>query len=259
MMTSRSDFDRFGFRVDEIYPFLERHGLTLPRGDGTVSPPLAATEPKFPEWKRVMAALPALTTYEIGHAFAGIDPHEPGYRSDDENAEIYRYQSLIARSILSEEIDIEEWIEAVVTKRDNRGNPTEWEIKPAVLAALCDRKGLPYPLPRPVSAPATNTEALAEIARLKAANARLLAELQEAKDGVIHADHPQYASELDACLTIWRAASQRWKPEDGKTPKAVVEEVIKELFPSVGTKEFDRYSAVCNWDKTPGRKSTKSE
>lgn len=103
---------------------------------------------------------------------------------------------------------------------------------------------------------APNAEAVVEIERLKAEVERYKAELTEAKEGAVYADHPQCPRELDECLTVWRYATKRWRPGE-QTPKSAVEEAIRELFPTVTGKQFERYSAVCNWDKTPGRKPSK--
>lgn len=88
-MTFRSsEYDQLGFKADEIYPFLERHGVKLPRQGGVSAPTdERPAQREFPGWKRVMSVLPYLSLSEAAHAFADVDPHASGYKSDDEEAE----------------------------------------------------------------------------------------------------------------------------------------------------------------------------
>lgn len=178
-MKSLSDADRYGFKTSDIYSFLEEHGLTLSSvGDSirsTTEP--AATTPAIPEWKHLMAALPALTVSEVCHAFANVDPHARGHLSDEEHAEVARYESLIKRAILVD--DASEKLATFHIEFDGHGRPTQSGIKPAVLAAWCLRKGLSYPLPATVHLLPTNTDAVAEIDRLKAEISALKAERVE--------------------------------------------------------------------------------
>ncbi len=116
---------------------------------------------EFPEWKRVMAAHPDLTVDDIAHAFANVDSYSTGYRSDDEDAEIARYRSLIRRATCADDID--EWIEAKPVEFDRDNKPTDWKVRPKALAAWCATKRIRYPLPGAVAVPATDAEALAEI------------------------------------------------------------------------------------------------
>ncbi len=176
-MTFRSSsdtYDRLGFRADEIYPFLEQHGVKLPRHNGPVEPAnVRPTEPEFPEWKRVMSVLPYLSLSEAAHAFAGIDPHAAGYQSNDEDAEIYRWRTVVSRALYA--TDSVDRLEA----ESEGGDTPDWYIKPTNLAAWCARKGLPYPLPSAAPVPSTNIEAIAEIDRLQAEVSLLKAERAE--------------------------------------------------------------------------------
>lgn len=250
-MTSHSDFERFGFRVDEIYPFLERSGVTL-TSPGSPAPATKVAE-RIKSWMLPLRAMPVFAVWEAACIMANDDPYPPdygGYADSDPGvtADVERYKRLLLAAIAVGDLPGSNW------SRD----PGEQEIPHATLRDWCERNDQPWPIPQLTPRPATNAEALAEIERLKAEVERYKAELAEAKEGVVHADHPQCPSELDACLTIWRHATRRWK-SGGQSPKAVVEDAIRELYPDAKGKLFDRYSTVCNWDKTPGRKSMQSE
>ncbi|MDN8041636.1 hypothetical protein [Burkholderia vietnamiensis] len=153
--SSSDEYDHLGFKADEIYPFLERYGVKLPRHSGIAAPANGQpTKPEFPDWKRVMSVLPYLSLSEAAHAFAGIDPHAAGYQSDDDSAEIYRWRTVISRALYT--TDPADRLEA----ESEGGDTPDWYIKPANLAAWCARKGLEYPLPGAVTLPSTNSELL---------------------------------------------------------------------------------------------------
>ena len=178
-MTSPSDeYNRLGFKADEIYPFLERHGITLARPDGPIPSVIEKlAEATFPNWKHVLAAHHYLTDKEAACAFADVDPHAPGYTSNDEDAEIWRYRTLITRAILSD--DHGERLDAEPIEFDSRDNPTEWKIKPAALAAWCARKRLEYPLPGGVSVQAPDAELVERLRGAEADRVRLMQEVAE--------------------------------------------------------------------------------
>lgn len=250
-MTSRSDFDCYGFRASEIYDFLDRKGITLARpGASSLTGQKAAAN--IPDWMLPLRAMPVFAVWEAACIMANDDPHPPdygGYQDSDPDiaADIARYRRLLLAAIDADDLPGGNWSQ----------DPTRQEVPHAALRDWCERNDQPWPIPSLTPRPATSAEALTEIERLKAEVERYKAELQEAKDGVVHADHPQCPSELDACMTIWRRATKCWQP--GKTPKSAVEDAIAELYPDAKGKVFERYSAVCNWDKTPGRKAAQAK
>ncbi|GAB1394783.1 hypothetical protein MASR1M60_29470 [Rhodocyclaceae bacterium] len=145
-MKSLSDFQSCGFDEAEIFAFLAKHGVNI--GEASASQtPVGET---FPDWKRIMALHPKLIDNEAAAAFAGIDLVAPGWLSDDEHAELSRWQSVIRRAIRAGELVAE----ASDFERD--GTPKEWSILPADLAAWCSAKGWAYPLPAGVGLPATD-------------------------------------------------------------------------------------------------------
>ncbi|MCA7956395.1 hypothetical protein LGM14_02625 [Burkholderia multivorans] len=155
-MTFRSsEYDQLGFKADEIYPFLERHGVKLPRQGGVSAPTdERPAQREFPGWKRVMSVLPYLSLSEAAHAFADVDPHASGYKSDDEEAEIHRWRTVLSRALYA--TDSGDRLEA----ESEGGDTPDWYIKPANLAAWCARKGLECPLPASTALPSTSFESL---------------------------------------------------------------------------------------------------
>jgi hypothetical protein len=153
-MTSRSNVDRFGFRADEIYSFIEKHGINLNHPSGATVEALSggADAREFPNWKHVLAANAYLTEHEAACAFADVDPHAGEWVSDDEQVEVGRYCTLIRRAIVADAPS--ERLDAEPSEFDSRDNPTGWTIKPAALAAWCVRKRFKYPLPSEDSATA---------------------------------------------------------------------------------------------------------
>lgn len=127
--------------------FLAKHGINI--GDATV-PKAPAAGDSFPDWKRIMALLPKLTDTEAASAFVGLDLAGPGWLSDDDQAELSRWQSVIRRAIRAEELAADE------TDFEHDGTPKEWSILPTDLAAWCLAKNLAYPLPGGVELPATD-------------------------------------------------------------------------------------------------------
>lgn len=131
-----SEYERHGFKLDELAPFLARHGIELdvPGSTGEI-----VKHQAFPEWKRVLSLSPYLTPHEMVCAFAGIDPHTPSYLSRDEDAELDRWRSVINRAMDSE-------LKTAVVDIARDGEPISG-ILPADLAAWCASKGLNFPFP----------------------------------------------------------------------------------------------------------------
>lgn len=252
-MTSPSDYDRIGFKVSEILPFLERCGVTLPLGDGGSVPetaPHVPDEPNAPEWVKPFIPRRKISLIQAAAFLAGVDLDAPVYPSDDEQAELGRWRETLEDAIDTGEIEATTW---------STDRSREQLLSHAAVRSWCKRYGYGWPIPEADPQPATSAEALAEISRLLAENERLKVELAEHKSGELMADHPYWPEELGDCMSIWRAAAQRWKPNDGKTPKTVVEEVIDELHPGIEDAKKKRYSAVCNWDKDRNRKARTRE
>ena len=161
-MTYPSDvLDCIGFLRSEVWPLLEKGGIQVP----AVLPTRKPACPDWPDWKQVMSLLPTLTDSEAASAFAGVDLQAPGWRSDEEGAEVSRWKSVILRAIMANELT------AKATEFDKDEDPSEWSITPVDLASWCLANGLAYPLPSRVSLPKTDAglrEALASCDRERA-------------------------------------------------------------------------------------------
>ncbi|THJ54315.1 hypothetical protein E9536_12235 [Burkholderia sp. LS-044] len=249
-MTSPSDYDRIGFKVAEILPFLEQCGVTLPRGDAGSVPEIGPAERSAPDWVKPFISRRKFSLIQAAAFLAGVDLDTPGYFSDDEQAEIGRWRDTLADAVDAGEIEATTWS----TDRER-----EQALSHDSIRLWCQRYGYDWPIPEVDPQPVISAELLAENRRLNAEVERLKAELTEAKEGDSMADHEFWPEELDDCVSVWRAAAQRWKPTDGKTPKTVVEEVIDELHPGIEDAKKKRYSAVCNWDKDRNRKARTKE
>lgn len=147
-MTFLSDLHKHGFEESEIFPLLLKHGIDIGTDSEAAQPPLA--NKAFPEWKRVMSLHPYLTNKEAASVLSGIDFSAPGYLSDEEGADLMKWNELVERSILTQEI------EAGVLSHTAQGKPESWSITPDSLAEWCRKKGIPYPLPACVSLPSTD-------------------------------------------------------------------------------------------------------
>lgn len=179
MTTSPSDADMLGFCAAEIAEFLAGHGILLQlNADAGDATPAQRAEP-WPSWQMALAALPLLTFHEAASALAGLDPHAPGWPSDEECAERARWETALERSAQAGELSMVEY-------RDDEGNDRRG-IRPADFAAWCARVpgGLAYPLPGPPALPATDPalrEALAEAESARAELAAQVARLQAERD-----------------------------------------------------------------------------
>lgn len=146
---SRSDFQTHGFDEAEIVAFLARHGIDI--GNGS-TPSRENGVTVMPDWKHVMGLLPSLTDREAASAFAGIDLGSPGNLSDDEAAELSRWQDVLRRAIKAGELSAQEAVSPRLTSEK------EWTIRPSDLAAWCNSKGRQYPLQTQIALPATDAE-----------------------------------------------------------------------------------------------------
>lgn len=146
-MTYPSDvLDCVGFLRSDVWPLLAKAKIEVP----VVLPPLKPQLPDCPEWKQVMALLPTLSDAEAASAFAGVDLQAPGYRSDDEWAEVSRWGTVICRAITAGALP------AKAIKFDKDGEPLEWSVTPTDLSAWCVANHVEYPLPTHLSLPTTD-------------------------------------------------------------------------------------------------------
>ena len=164
---SLSDFESVGFVPAEITEFLRCYGVNIEGTPTSAAAVHAATD--WPDWKVALAAHERLSTWQAAAALAGIDPHQSSYLTDDDRAEIVRWESALDDSAAL----------TFMMDGDRRFPLTEF-------ADWCDEKGIPYPLPRLAAAVdlATDPELRAALdAARKAASA------WEAKAGKLEAEN----------------------------------------------------------------------
>jgi hypothetical protein len=129
---------------------------------------------------------------------------------------------------------------------------TEQMLSHSDIRAWCAKRGHKWPIPELNPQPATASEALAEIERMKREIERLRVELAEAREGAYPEDSDQWPEELGIALTAWRAAVNN-AMSSGKKPGAYIRAWLDEAYPNqAGSERHKRIAIVANWDKTPG-------
>lgn len=242
-MPSHSDYDFCGFRSQEIFPLLERHGIVLAAPGGK------KLEPKLEQWKLQLRAMPKFAIWEAACIMADDDPHPPDYGGYDNQdpeltADVHRFKRLLIAAIDEGELPAGQW----GTRREDQ------EIRHADLRDWCAKHDFVWPIPSLAPRPTTSAEALAEIEQLKSEVERLRGELAEAKEGLSMVDHEHWPEELDIALMAWRAALTGAE-QVGKKPGAFIREWLEKTYGSkLNATQRDRIATVANWDKTPGPK-----
>ncbi|QQX83736.1 hypothetical protein JJQ59_15135 [Cupriavidus necator] len=172
----RHDADVFGFRADDIYVFLETHGLNLSRsarGDDTSR----SAAPRTPDWTRPYIGRRQIALGDAATILAG---GSPALRDVGKDAEISAWRAALIDATESHSSDLPPEISAS-TWGSNRDSGQM--LSHADIRAWCAHRGHVWPIPEPAPKPATDAEALAEIRRLGAEVARLKTELAEARKG----------------------------------------------------------------------------
>ncbi|WP_429497999.1 hypothetical protein ACQUFY_16840 [Robbsia andropogonis] len=248
-MTFHSDYQKVGFKADEIYWFLTQNGITLLPWREKPEPP-AVSSPALPEiasWKLAMRAMPCFTVNEAAHILADCDPFEPDYGEYNIDPEAYaerqRNKRILFAAIDANDLPGGQWA-------DDRN---QQEIPHAALRAWCDENGIVWPIPTLTPRPASNEEALAEIERLRAEIVRLTGELREAREGESMGDHPLKAIELDIANIAWRAAINGWHEGRKETPKDFISNWLAKNYSELTVDQRDRIATVANWRKMGGR------
>ncbi|MDN7925712.1 hypothetical protein [Burkholderia vietnamiensis] len=242
-MTSHSDeYDRLGFKASEIYPLLERHGVTLARSNMAARPTPASD---VPEWVRPFIGRNEILLLHAAEIMAGLNPYSTEPQGDELVA---GWLHSLIDACDAGEIMASSW--SAEAHRDR-----EQKLSHADIRKWCAARGHPWPIPDLNPQPAAQAEALAEIERLNAEIARLRAELANAKAGASFADHENWPDELDIAMIVWRAAVSAGD-RDGKKPGVWIREWLDNHYadPNLNKTQRDRIATVANWDKTPGPK-----
>lgn len=244
------DYHRYGFKADEIYPFLARHGISIEQS----GPALISEKPatNVPDWVQPYKGRRQISLGDAATVLAGLSPAYAGYRGDDEYAAIGEWRAALIDAIDDQrnqggEIEASTW----GSDRD-----AEQMLDHADIRAWCARRGHVWPIPELDPQPATSAEALAEIERLKAEVERYKAELAEVKEGINMDGHDRYASELDIATIAWRAAVTGWSENlpGAPTPTEFIKAWVGQHYPDLATDAVSRIATVANWDKRRGRK-----
>ena len=179
---SLSDLDRFGFDKAEITSFLATHGIIIGRiPEAPKHPPSKI----FPEWKQIMALLPALDEVEAAAAFAGIDLGYSGWLSDDAQAALSVWKRVICSAIQSSPPELicsaiqSSPPELIAEATGDLSQKPQYKIKPADLAAWCAAKGREYPLPLIKPLPVTDSELREALATCEQEREQLKSELDK--------------------------------------------------------------------------------
>jgi hypothetical protein len=266
----RRDLTQWGFRRDEIFPLLTKHGIQF---DATLPP-------AWPAWKILLISLPALSLQQWASAFAGVNlgTIQIGNATDHEISEYRRWSEILQCAIDADEL-----------KAHTQTSPTGslMSIRDGDLASWCAINGFEYPLPRlagssmPIAAQNAALEALrAEIAELRLKEselARLLERdellergqltqelaLKNCQPAYLDTKHPRYAPKLAAAVRAWEAVTE---VPNGSTAKREVEEWIRKRHVELGmsfngkpnNEGIRQCGSVANWNviggapKTPG-------
>nr|VFJ50050.1 MAG: hypothetical protein BECKFM1743C_GA0114222_100797 [Candidatus Kentron sp. FM]VFJ74724.1 MAG: hypothetical protein BECKFM1743A_GA0114220_107942 [Candidatus Kentron sp. FM]VFK22627.1 MAG: hypothetical protein BECKFM1743B_GA0114221_108722 [Candidatus Kentron sp. FM] len=199
-----SHFKKYGFMLDEIIPFLAKHGIFIENvpekeefseSGEPESVKKSMTNDAHQEWKDLMALFPVLTEREIAHLFVDIDPYENYCFSEYQQTELSRWKSITHRAIQAGEIQAE-------------AKENELVITPDALAEWCDKKGFPYPLPGRVPRPTTDAGLREELESCKQ-------ELEQWKTKAKALEIPnyldpkneRYAPKLAAAIHAWQAVT----------------------------------------------------
>lgn len=247
-MTSRSEFDRLGFRASDIYPFLDRLGISLghldqlPRRDTAVG--------QSTDWMRSYIGRHEIPLGDAAMILAGIPTVGAGsFLSDEEQEQFALWRNALIDGINNRLQDGRQEIEA---SSWSASQDHEQMLSHADVRAWCSRRGHKWPIPEPTSVPVADTQVLAENARLRAQVDALKADLSEARGMVHRVDHPNWPPELDAALLAWQAANAA--PNSTKTPLAFMKAWLKETYGDKLTDtQVDRIATVANWEKAAGR------
>ncbi|QBP10450.1 hypothetical protein [Cupriavidus metallidurans] len=174
-MTSRSDADRFGFRSEEIYAFLETHGLKL-TGQQQSAARSATPVERVPEWARPYVGRRQISLGDAATILAGLPPAYVGNRSDEEYAEFQEWRKALLDAIGPDndptaEISASTW---------SANQDAEQLLSHSDIRAWCSHRGHVWPIPEPAASQPRTSSVSSELAkRLEAIEADLAQWAQE--------------------------------------------------------------------------------
>lgn len=260
-MTSPSDYDGYGFRTEEILPFLARHGITVGNATGSATKVGSITTIKWLDWQEKMAYQSQLSLDEAVAALTRIDPQHEQWASDEEQSDLARWDRILRTAINTDDL----------ITQDNSGSLI---IYPIDLAAWCDKKGIARPLPWNFNQPpATDPElrqaledAQNEATELKKQIQSLTEQvagmgLGKAYAGILDRNNEFHPPELLAAMEAWRAIVAGGNPRSlGQGVTQALQKWLRDHRNEYGlsTKAIIRLSTVANWHKEGGTPRTPS-
>lgn len=148
-MTSPSDYDRLGFKVDEMFSFLARHGVELARPEGAGSRAVErAAEMFVADWFKPFIGRNQVSLRWAAAILAGVDVDASGFISDEEGAELSKWQDALIDAVEHHEIAAGSW-------GADRG---EQMLAHGDIRAWCASRGHVWPIPEPNPQPTTDKE-----------------------------------------------------------------------------------------------------
>ncbi|MDW9245433.1 hypothetical protein [Burkholderia cepacia] len=184
-MTYRSDYDRLGFKVDAIYEFLADRGIVLERSEGA-GHDVEQVETSVAAWSKPFIGRYQVSLRWAAAILAGIDLDASGFISDDEGAEIGKWQDALIDAIEHQEIAAGSW-------GADRG---EQMLSHDDIRAWCASRGHVWPIPEPNPKPTTDAELLERLRVAEAECASLKRQLTQAS--AITDDRTQLREQIDA-------------------------------------------------------------
>ncbi|RQQ08142.1 hypothetical protein [Burkholderia stagnalis] len=187
-MTFRSDYDRLGFKADEIYTFLTDRKIGLEPSEGaTVSSAVEqAAGTSVADWFKPFIGRYQVSLRWAAAILAGVDLDGSRFLSDDEGAEIGKWQDALIDAIEHQKIAAGGW-------GADRG---EQMLSHDDIRTWCASRGHVWPIPEPNPQPVTDAELLERLRIAEAECASLKRQLTQMS--AITDDRTQLCEQISA-------------------------------------------------------------
>lgn len=197
-------FYHTGWFKSEITPALEKSGIPIPNCLLETAVP---SRPCFyPDWTKPYLARTRLSLGEASCLIAGIDPHDQGFQSDAEIADLKRYRAALIDAIEDNEIAASSW---------GMDRDSEQQLSHDDIRDWCNRYGFAWPVPLPPNSPTTSTEdtttafelkqATQRMSELEAENSRLTEECERLNGLLANKPRGDLAGKLEQAIAEYPA------------------------------------------------------